>query len=50
MELGVVDAVRFLKQFAHGYGNYTEERGELWGNKSLQEILEEIEMRQKAER
>ena len=24
-ELGTVDAVRFLKQFTQGYGNYTQE-------------------------
>lgn len=49
-ELGVVDTVRFLKQFTHGYGNYTEEREGLWGNKSLPEILDEIEIKQKTER
>ena len=25
-ELGVIDTVRFLKQFTQGYGNYTQER------------------------
>ncbi len=30
-ELGVVDAVRFLKQFTQGYGNYTQERDVLFG-------------------
>lgn len=41
-ELGVVDAVRFLKQFTQGYGNYTQERDNLFGKKSLDEIVEEI--------
>jgi hypothetical protein len=46
-ELGVVDAVRFLKQFTQGYGNYTEERDVLFANKSLDEIVIEIEKRRK---
>jgi hypothetical protein len=47
-ELGVVDAVRFLKQFTQGYGNYTQEREMLFANKSLDEIVSEIEKRRKA--
>ena len=46
-ELGVVDAVRFLKQFTQGYGNYTQEREALFANKSLDEIMSEIEQRRK---
>ena len=46
-ELGVVDAVRFLKQFTQGYGNYTQERENLFANKSLDEIVSEIEKRRK---
>lgn len=42
-ELGVVDTVRFLKQFTQGYGNYTQERKVLFANKSLDEIVSEIE-------
>jgi len=26
-EMGAVDALRFLNQFATGFGNYTKERG-----------------------
>jgi len=47
-ELDVVDAVRFLKQFAQGYGNYTQEREVLFANKSLDDIVSEIEKRRKA--
>lgn len=47
-ELGVVDAVRFLKQFTSGYGNYTQERDALFANKSLDEIVSEIEKRRQA--
>lgn len=42
-ELGVVDAVRFLKQFTTGYGDYTEERRKLFKEERLEDILAEIE-------
>lgn len=46
-ELGAVDAVRFLKQFTQGYGNYTQEREVIFANKSLDDIVNEIEKRRK---
>ena len=46
-ELGVVDAVRFLRQFSQGYGNYTLEREAIFANKSLDDIVNEIEKRHK---
>ena len=46
-ELGVVDAVRFLKQFTQGYGNYTQEREVIFANKSLDDIVDEIEKKRK---
>ncbi len=42
-ELGVVNAVRFLKQFTAGFGDYTQERDLLFGQKTLEEIVGEIE-------
>ena len=47
-ELGVVDAVRFLKQFTPGYGDYTQEREALFAKKSLDDIVGEIEKRRRA--
>jgi hypothetical protein len=47
-ELGVVDAVRFLKQFTQGFGDYTKEREILFANKSVQDIVSEIEKMRKA--
>jgi hypothetical protein len=47
-ELGVVDAVRFLKQFTQGFGDYTKEREVLFANKSVQDIVSEIEKMRKA--
>ena len=41
-ELGVVDAVRFLRQFTVGFGDYTKEREVLFSGKSLEEIVAEI--------
>ncbi len=41
-ELGVVDAVRFLRQFTEGFGDYTAERDLLFADKSLAEIVQEI--------
>lgn len=41
-ELGVVETVRFLRQFTNGYGNYMAEREALLGQKSLDELLTEI--------
>lgn len=46
-ELGVVHAVRFLRQFTQGYGNYTQEREVIFANKSLDDIVSEIEKRRK---
>ena len=42
-ELGIVNAVRFLKQFTAGFGDYTKERDTLFGKKILDEIVAEIE-------
>ena len=44
-EPGVIDAVRFIKQFTAGFGNYTQERDMLFGSKTLDEIVNEIEKR-----
>lgn len=49
-ELGVVDAVRFLKQFTQGYGNYTQEREILFEDKTLEDIVSEIEKRRKTKK
>ncbi len=47
-ELGVIDAVRFLKQFTQGFGDYTKERELIFANKSVQDIVSEIEKMTKA--
>jgi hypothetical protein len=46
-ELGVVNTVRFLRQFTVGFGNYAEEREALFADKGLSEIVNEIKRRRK---
>jgi hypothetical protein len=41
-ELGLVDTVRFINQFTHGFGNYTEERRKLLENQTFQEAIADI--------
>lgn len=41
-EIGVVNTVRFVNQFSTGYGNYTEERRQLFGSMTLDEIIAQI--------
>ena len=44
--LGYVDAIRFLKQFDEGSGDYTRERHQWLDSLSLDEIWTEIQQRQ----
>jgi len=41
-ELGLANTLRFISQFNSGYGDYTEERRELYADMSLDEILAEM--------
>lgn len=41
-EIGIVNTVRFLNQYSTGYGNYVEERDQLFGHLTLDEIIGEI--------
>ncbi len=41
-EIGVVNTARFLNQFTVGYGNYTEEREQVVGSMSVEEIVAAI--------
>jgi hypothetical protein len=41
-EIGVVSTARFINQFSVGYGNYTEERDQLFGHLTVEEIAGEI--------
>ena len=46
-EIGIVDTVRFLNQFTGGFGNYTEEREQLFSELTLDEIVTAIEQDRK---
>jgi hypothetical protein len=41
-QLGVVNTLRYLNQFTTGFGNYTEEREELFKELTLEEIVTDI--------
>lgn len=41
-EMGVVNTIRFLNQFSTGYGNYTTERDELFGQLTVDDVIAEI--------
>ncbi|MBN1657886.1 MAG: hypothetical protein JXA93_05765 [Anaerolineae bacterium] len=41
-EIGPVNTIRFVNQFTVGYGNYTEERRQLFAGMSLDDIVSEI--------
>lgn len=47
--LGYVDAVRFLRQFDNGSGDYTQERHEWLDKLSRDEILKDIQQRQQTQ-
>jgi len=41
-EMGAADAARFIGQFTTGYGDYTEERKELFDGLTLDEAVRQI--------
>jgi hypothetical protein len=41
-ELGVVNTARFLNQYSQGFGNYTEERDQIIGKMTVEEIIGKI--------
>ena len=45
-ELGPADAVRFVRQFTNGLGDYTAERDKLFANTTIDQIIGEIKGQQ----
>lgn len=41
-EIGIVNTARFINQFSTGYGNYTEEREDIFGEITVDEIVAQI--------
>jgi hypothetical protein len=46
-KLGVSGAIRFLTQYVPGFGDYTQERRELFADLSMDEALRRIEQQQR---
>jgi hypothetical protein len=46
-ELGLAKTLRFVGQFTAGYGNYTEEREQMFADMTLDDILSEIKRQRK---
>jgi hypothetical protein len=44
-EIGVVNTARFMSQFTAGYGDYTEERQELFADMTLDDIVTVLKRR-----
>ena len=44
-EIGPVNTARFLNQYSTGIGNYTEERDQILGDPSVDELVAEIKKR-----
>jgi hypothetical protein len=44
-EIGPVNTARFLNQFTTGLGNYTEERDQILGDPTVDELIAEIKQR-----
>jgi hypothetical protein len=42
-QIGLANTVRFINQFSTGYGNYTEERKQLFADMTLDDVISEIE-------
>ena len=47
-EIGIVNTVRFVNQFTTGYGDYTQEREELFAGMTLDDIVSEIKRKSQA--
>lgn len=41
-EIGVVNTIRFVNQFTSGYGDYTQERRELFADMTLDDLFAEM--------
>ena len=46
--LGAVDAIRFIRLFDNGYGDYTKERHAIFDNMSVDDILADMKQRKKS--
>ena len=47
-EIGIVNTVRFINQFTTGYGDYTQERQELFASMTLDDMVAAIKRKRGA--
>ena len=47
-EIGIVNTVRFINQFTTGYGDYTQERQELFAGMTLDDMVSAIKRKRGA--
>lgn len=47
-EIGIVNTVRFINQFTTGYGDYTQERQELFASMTLDDMVSAIKRKRGA--
>ena len=45
-EMGIVDTVRFINQFTTGYGDYTQDREQLFKDMTLDDIISAVKKKQ----
>jgi len=45
-EMGIVDTVRFINQFTTGYGDYTQDRQQLFKGMTLADIISAVKKKQ----
>lgn len=46
-ELGPANTARFLNQFTTGFGDYTQQRDQIVGDATVEELVDEIEKRRR---
>lgn len=42
-EMGVVNTARFIHQYTHGFGDYTQEREQLFTNLTIDDIVSAVQ-------
>lgn len=45
-EMGIVDTVRFINQFTTGYGDYTQDREQLFKGMTLDDTISAVKQKQ----
>jgi hypothetical protein len=46
-EIGIVNTLKFINQYTHGFGDYTEERKQMFKDETLDSLVEQINQQKK---